>query len=109
MAWLKESIEGIEATSAEKERRVIVFTHHAPTIEGTGDPKYLGHPTNSAFATELTKESWWGPPIVLWAFGHTHWSCDFEKEGVRVMSNQRGYGDGGKGFDARKLISLALQ
>lgn len=85
---------------------MVVFTHHAPTVEGTGDPKFLGGPTNSAFATELTKLSLWGSPVLLWAFGHTHWSCDFEREGVRVVSNQRGYGQGSIGFNERKTISI---
>jgi hypothetical protein len=104
VAWLADSIEHIRRE--ESGRRVLVFTHHAPTVEGTGDPKYLGGPTNSAFATELTGTACWGAPVVLWAFGHTHWSCDFEREGVRVVSNQRGYGEGGKGFDISKVISF---
>lgn len=100
--WLAESINDIR--NHEPERRVVVFTHHAPTIQGTGDPKYIGGPTNSAFATELTGESWWGSPVVTWAFGHTHWNCDFERNGVRVVSNQRGYGEGGTGFDESMLL-----
>jgi hypothetical protein len=105
LIWLNTTVHGIRST--EPERHVIIFTHHAPTVEGTGDPKYAEGPTNSAFASELTHESCWGPPVTMWAFGHTHWTCDFVREGVRVMSNQRGYGMGDSRFDARKVVKLS--
>lgn len=104
VAWLSDTITQLKTSDAPK--KIVVFTHHSPTVTDTGDPKYLGGPTNSAFATELTDEEWWGSPITLWAFGHTHWSCDFVRNGVRVVSNQRGYGEGGKGFDPRKVIDV---
>jgi hypothetical protein len=103
--WLTSTIHNIRTT--ELERRIVVFSHHAPTLNGTSDPKFLGGPTNSAFATELTRTSVWAKPVVLWAFGHTHWSCDFKRDGVRVVGNQRGTGlDGGQGFDASKVIVI---
>ena len=77
------SIEQIRAEGAE--RRVAVFTHHAPTIEGAGDAKFLGGPINRAFATELMG---WAPPVNVWAFGHTHYNCDFVRDGVQVVSDQ---------------------
>jgi hypothetical protein len=46
--WINTTVQDIRST--EPQRRVIIFTHHAPTVEGTGDPKYIGGPTNSAFA-----------------------------------------------------------
>jgi len=105
LAWLRQSIAHIRAN--EPERRVIVFTHHAPTIGGTANPKYIGGPTNSAFATELSmEEDLWAAPVAVWAFGHTHWNCDFERRGVRVVSNQRGYKGGGTGFDTAKIFRL---
>ena len=39
----------------------------------------------------MTEKPTWGEPVVAWAFGHTHWNCDFEEKGVRIVSNQRGY------------------
>ena len=91
----------------EPQREVIVFTHHAPTIRGTGDSKFEGGPTSSAFSTELTGEiCWTGGNVKLWAFGHTHWSCDFERNGVRVYSNQRGYNEGSEGYDPGKVVEL---
>lgn len=96
------------------------MTHHAPTIEGTSDPNFAGGPTASAFATELLaggvggehaeveKLGEWegGEQVRAWMFGHTHWSCDFERAGVRVVSNQRGYKDGDAGFVPDKVIEI---
>ncbi|PBK75748.1 Ser/Thr protein phosphatase superfamily protein [Armillaria solidipes] len=104
LAWLCESVEIIRRD--EPHRRVVVLTHHAPTIEGTGDPKYIGGPTSSAFATELIEFPCWGSPVHMWAFGHTHWCCDFERKGVRVYANQRGYGTGTTDFDPSKAVLL---
>ncbi|KAF9010808.1 hypothetical protein BDQ17DRAFT_1387956 [Cyathus striatus] len=104
IAWLRTSIETIK--NEELERKVVIFSHHAPTIDGTGDPKFLDGPTNSAFATELSNNSWWNMPVAVWAFGHTHWCCDFDRKGVRVVSNQRGYSHGSKGFNSSMVISI---
>ncbi|OBZ71441.1 hypothetical protein A0H81_08769 [Grifola frondosa] len=76
--WLNSTVAAI--SNEEPERRIVVFTHHAPTLDGTGDPKFNEQPTNSAFATELTGETCWtSGKVSLWAFGHTHWCCDFER------------------------------
>ncbi|KZT67410.1 Ser/Thr protein phosphatase superfamily protein [Daedalea quercina L-15889] len=105
LAWLRRSL--MEIRAREPGRRVVVFTHHAPTVEDTSDPRYAGGPSNSAFATELSTEAdIWAPPLVLWAFGHTHWSCDFERRGVRVVSNQRGYQEGDDSFETATVLQL---
>ena len=104
LSWLNTQVEQIRAN--EQTRSVIIFTHHAPTM-GTADPKYAGGPTESAFATELTNEPCWGPPVKVWAFGHTHWSCDMVKKGVRVVNNQRGYlRPGDKGWDPEFVLKV---
>ncbi|KAI0090970.1 Ser/Thr protein phosphatase protein [Irpex rosettiformis] len=105
VAWLNSVV----ATMAqeEPERRVIVFTHHAPTIKGTSDPKNQGKSTSTAFATELMAEPvCTAGTVKVWAFGHTHWCCDFVRRGIRVFSNQKGRGDGVEGFDRCKVLSL---
>jgi hypothetical protein len=95
--WFNQEVEYIRRH--EPDRTIIIFTHHAPTLQDIADPKYVGGPTQSAFATELTADQCWGPPVKVWAFGHTHWSCDFTRKGVRVVSNQKGYSHGDDGFD----------
>lgn len=46
--------------------------------------------------------------VKVWAFGHTHWNCDFVEEGgKRVLTNQRGYYfSQAVGFEAGKCIEL---
>lgn len=40
---------------------------------------------------------------TIWCFGHSHDPCDFEKEGVRFISNPMGYPDEEKGFRIRTV------
>ncbi|EMD33908.1 hypothetical protein CERSUDRAFT_159199 [Gelatoporia subvermispora B] len=47
-AWLAQTVANI--AHDEPHRRVIVIPHHAPTVEGRGNPKYLDRPTHLAFA-----------------------------------------------------------
>ncbi|KAI0361759.1 Ser/Thr protein phosphatase superfamily protein [Trametes cingulata] len=103
--WLEQSVEHIACN--EPHRRIVIMTHHAPTVEGTSDPKFVDGPTGSAFATEFVGSKIWRSGVVkAWMFGHTHWCCDFERDGVRVVSNQRGYKDGAPGFVPDKVVEL---
>ncbi|KAJ6537509.1 hypothetical protein DFH09DRAFT_1400250 [Mycena vulgaris] len=90
LAWLETAVADV----AEREPRcqVVVLTHHASTVADTNDPVHAGGTSNSAFATEvLSRVCAWGS-VAVWASGNTHWNCDFERAGVRVVANQRGYG-----------------
>jgi hypothetical protein len=87
--WLDDTCAEIRAT--EPQRRIVIFTHHAPLVRGTSDPKHQGGEANSAFATDMSIRKCWCPQVSLWGFGHTHYNCDFVKDNVRVVSNQRGY------------------
>lgn len=105
--WLVESLA--ELAREEPDRQVLIMTHHAPTMDGTRDPKFNEGPdlNGTAFATELTGGPCWNAEQVkVWMFGHTHWNCDFVREGVRVVSNQRGYKQGGPGFTETKVIEV---
>jgi hypothetical protein len=39
------------------------------------------------------EKCWKSPAVRTWAFGHTHYNCDFEEEvaGKKVLTNQKGY------------------
>lgn len=94
LAWLNARV-----TSLARERpgrRVVVLTHHSPTVDGrTVNPRFAGSKISSGFATDLSgEECWGGGNVVLWAFGHTHYNfARFRDEGTGVViySNQRGY------------------
>jgi hypothetical protein len=96
VAWLNSQIQMIR--EAEPHRDVVIFSHHAPTMRLTSAPWYDDSDVRTAFSTEMTVQPCWAKPLKLWAFGHTHWNCDFEKDGVRIVSNQRGY----EGSESRK-------
>lgn len=105
VAWLNQNVT--EIAKEEPQRKILIFTHHAPTLEGTSDPKFAGQSSASAFATELVDEPCWrSGTVLLWAFGHTHWCCDFERKGVRVYSNQRGNQEGRAEYDPCKCVIL---
>lgn len=47
--------------------------------------------------------------MKLWAFGHTHFNCDFEDERTakRVLANQKGYARAeALGFDREKVVTV---
>ena len=89
--WLTQQLNDIQAQ--EPARRVIVLTHHAPVIDGAIGPRHQKSAVTSAYATDLTvKPGVWRPGLVrIWAFGHTHFPCDFVRDGIRLISNPRGY------------------
>lgn len=64
LAWLCGFVEAIRRD--ESHRRVVVLTLHAPTIEGTSEPKCIGGPMNCAFATEITELTCRGLPVQMW-------------------------------------------
>lgn len=123
LTWLSNQVTKIQnqnksRAEGEPERKILVITHHAPTIHGTSSPKNSDNPWGSAFATELLGDSgtsW--VDVKVWVFGHTHFTTDFQKNGIRVLSNQRGYvlpGSEGKkfekfeetAFDSKRVFSI---
>ena len=61
---------------------------------------------SSNFVTDLSQEPCWlSPTVQLWAFGHTHYSCNFRDEdtGKLTVANQRGYAGLGAG---RKKVGV---
>ncbi|EJF66790.1 Ser/Thr protein phosphatase protein [Dichomitus squalens LYAD-421 SS1] len=102
--WLERSITQIARD--EPHRRIVVMTHHAPTVADTSEERFVGGPLNSAFATELTEGPCWNERVKVWMFGHTHWPCDFERKGVRVVSNPRGYRHAMDGFEPHMVVEI---
>lgn len=84
--WLKNEIK------RNQHQKIIVITHHCPTLHGIHDKykkyKYL----NSAFASDLGhlfEEN----RINYWIYGHTHTAMNFEFHGCRLLCNPVGYED----------------
>ncbi|KAG8417364.1 hypothetical protein J3458_004874 [Metarhizium acridum] len=88
-AWLREQVAQATKEQSAK-RQLLVATHHAPCMEGTSRPEDSNNPWTPAFATDLLDQEGWAG-INTWAFGHTHYSTDLVRNGVRLVANQRGY------------------
>ncbi|KAK7946151.1 uncharacterized protein PG986_010472 [Apiospora aurea] len=119
LAWLNAEITALEAPSsgsgsamAPKPRRIAVLTHYCPTPDARAqDPRHAGSPILPGFATDLGGEACWESGAVrLWAFGHTHYNCDFvdeERHGKRIYTNQRGYSfSQSPGFDGTAVVEV---
>ncbi|KEY66936.1 hypothetical protein S7711_06885 [Stachybotrys chartarum IBT 7711] len=108
LAWLRAELDQIGPGQS-----VVVVTHHAPSVLETSKPEHLESPWASAFATNiLSGEMTWGP-VKHWVYGHTHYSTEFEKRGIRLVSNQRGYVVPGvvnrKGVDEKFDLGKTIQ
>jgi Calcineurin-like phosphoesterase len=109
--WLNAQVKAI--TENEPARKIVIFTHHSPTLAPAAtDPKHKDDSAQvvSGFATDLSNEICWSlAQVKLWAFGHTHFNCDFEDPLTkkRVFANQKGYRrTESLTFDATKTVSI---
>jgi len=87
VAELQKASEG--SPKRKPPERIVIISHHAPSTEKTADPIHDNSPLTFAFATDLFNGEDW-PNVKLWVVGHTH-STEFKKDGIKVLSNQRGY------------------
>ncbi|KAF2490445.1 hypothetical protein BU16DRAFT_530931 [Lophium mytilinum] len=111
LAWLNAQVTAIEQD--EPWRSIVVLTHHSPTLLPTAhDARHLedGNEVRSAFVTDVSRERCWtSKNVKVWAFGHTHFNCDFEDDrtGIRVVANQKGYSrTENVTFDVEKVIEI---
>lgn len=107
--WLNTQVEMI--AEEEPHRQIVIFTHYSPTfLETATDPAHKDDSAQvtSAFATDLSDEICWrNTQVKIWAFGHTHFNCDFEDPHTkkRVIANQKGYRRAESiTFDAEKIV-----
>lgn len=90
--WLNTCVAML---SQDPERKIVIFTHHSPTV--SSEAVDLGHvniPITAGSSTDLQGQKCWeSTSVKVWAFGHTHFNCDFTDEmtGKRICTNQRGY------------------
>ena len=109
--WLDSQVAEIERR--EPERRIVILTHHCPSLDTrTVNPRHAASKISSGFSSDLSKNLCMTSQCVkVWAFGHTHFSCDFvcTATDTRIVANQRGYyfaqGEG-VNFDPRKTVSI---
>ncbi|KAK2760871.1 hypothetical protein FQN54_002111 [Arachnomyces sp. PD_36] len=90
--WLNQQVS--EISQKEPDRRIVIFTHHSPSIDSRAvDPKHADSEVSSGFTTDLKSEKCWlSPAVKAWAFGHTHFNTLFRNDhGAKILSNQKGY------------------
>lgn len=91
--WLQNHIRLIRKEKNSSRRRIVVITHHAPVVREASRPEDFGNPWSSAFGTDLLDldSSSVFSEVQWWIFGHTHYTTEFSKGNVKLVSNQRGY------------------
>jgi hypothetical protein len=106
LAWLNSQVRQLEY---EPGRQILIVTHHSPTLDPrANDPLHDTSPVKAGFVTDLSKEiCWMSPAVKMWAFGHTHYNCDFHDSlGKLVMANQKGYA--GLGATVPSLLEIKV-
>ncbi|KAF4961060.1 hypothetical protein FSARC_10294 [Fusarium sarcochroum] len=97
LAYLTETLTELNELPVESQRNVLVVTHHAPIVNGASRPEHTKAPYKTAFSTDVIQAKEFMRGVAVWMFGHTHFTTEFQKGGVRVVANQRGYVLGYKG------------
>ncbi|KAL2266318.1 hypothetical protein VTJ83DRAFT_5670 [Remersonia thermophila] len=114
LAWLNEQVTALEQAGDDK-TKIAILTHWSPTRDPrSSHPQYEGSVITSAFSTDLSREvCFQSARVKVWAFGHTHYNCDFlvERGGgagpLRLVTNQRGYvSRQAEGFDGEKTVKV---
>eukprot|EP01113_Clastostelium_recurvatum_P017762 TRINITY_DN2096_c0_g1_i1.p1 TRINITY_DN2096_c0_g1~~TRINITY_DN2096_c0_g1_i1.p1 ORF type:complete len:530 (+),score=106.55 TRINITY_DN2096_c0_g1_i1:81-1670(+) len=71
---------------------VVVATHHAPLLgDGCGYPDEWDSEISSMIGTPSVGQCLFGPPVLAWVYGHTHWFHDMTLASTRVVNNPHGY------------------
>ncbi len=86
--WYRADRSWLEQAVTNADRPVIVVTHFLPSPRSIASD-FSGSILNPYFATDC--EVLMRHPVRLWIHGHTHLSCDYVHQGVRVVCNPRGY------------------
>lgn len=66
---------------------LVIITHHAPSSLCVDDVEDIN---NSGYFTDL-EYLMEEPRVIAWIYGHTHTQCNFEMNGVKIISNPVGY------------------
>lgn len=111
LSWLNAQVADLEG----RDVKIIIFSHWSPTLDARAvDPRHGGSQITSAFSTDLSREKCFtSDNVKLWAFGHTHYNCDFSAERddgagpLRLLANQRGYYFAqSEGFNSGKTLEV---
>jgi hypothetical protein len=102
LKWLKDELSKVKApavgadgkpvsgfSTTPGERQVVVVTAFAPDLRNALDPWQIDAPWSSAYGSDLLSGDDWAG-VKTWICGTTGRTCEFKKNGLTVVSNQRG-------------------
>lgn len=74
--WLNVEIQKL---MEEADRKIIIMSHYIPTDDARAiDPRRNSSTISSGFLTDLSyKICFSSERVAVWAFGHSHFNCDF--------------------------------
>ncbi|KAI8815528.1 Metallo-dependent phosphatase-like protein [Fimicolochytrium jonesii] len=98
VSWLEQELERCRQEGVH----AVVLTHHGPCQAMSG--KFFGDALNPAFVTNL--ERLFAPPAIAFASGHVHSNCDLEVNGIRSVSNAKGYPGEATGYKEDVVIDI---
>ena len=112
-----KDVTGISTSETEKfkdflltnEDDLLIITHFPPINIGTSDPMYDGTGIiNKYFKWDnyIEQHNCRSDKIKYWCSGHTHWSYNFEHNGITYISNQIGYNDENISYDKNGLLTI---
>ena len=88
----KQTLEAIKkAIDMNKDRKIVVVGHHAPSKQSTKPQYERDVIVNGAYSSDLSEFILDNPQIKLWTHGHTHDVFDYMIGSTRVLCNPRGY------------------
>lgn len=99
----------LEQVNNNKNKKIIIITHFPPSKVNTSHPKYNNQEEylKNYYASDFIEEIPEDNNILLWCYGHTHYSNDMKHEsGIRLLSNQVGYIKEGVTFNETGKFTL---
>jgi hypothetical protein len=79
-----------DVAAANPDKRIIVATHHAPSVQGISAAHHGSH-LNAGYYSDLEPFIKKRPNITHWVHGHTHIQKTYSVGECQVFANCRGY------------------
>lgn len=110
LAWLNQEVKNLQ----QQVNSIMIVSHWCPSHDArASQPQHAGSRITAGFSTDLSREACFTSlNVKIWAFGHTHYNCDFvvERENghsLRLLANQRGYYFAqAEGFHGTKTVEI---
>lgn len=88
--WLENEVHLLRKEKGPN-HKIVVITHHAPTIGSVLTPDHEQYAETITYGTSLLGKGSYLDEVQTWIFGHTGLSVDSRVGNTRLISNQRGF------------------